>query len=127
MSVTWSGEVYSPREIARAAGVPDDRVVAMLGSADVFLGWADAVHLGRSLIRPTPADADLIAAAEPGAVDSSRIFSVYERPATHTPAGRGLPLAISSTLHVAAVGAALIVTTLGLAPAASVSAVSKLA
>ena len=44
-------DVYSTREIAHAAGVPLERVVAALGSADLLLGHDEAVRLGRSLRR----------------------------------------------------------------------------
>jgi protein TonB len=149
MSFTWSREVFSPREIALAAGVPDDEVIAVLGSADAFVAWDDAVHLGRSLlgrvsrgVGPTELrlkpDAtsrsevrlkpDPTSGSQPDStfVREAPLFSAYGAP-SGTPGSRSVPLAISSTLHAAALGAALILTTFGLAPAASVAAVSSLA
>src|SRR4051812_50102587 len=50
------GEVYSPREIARAAGVPVEHVLVALGGRGGFVSHADAVGLGRELMaaRRTP-------------------------------------------------------------------------
>ena len=43
-------EVYSTREIARAAGVPLERVVAAVGGADLLVGHDEAVRVGRALV-----------------------------------------------------------------------------
>ena len=50
-------ELYSPREIALAAGVPEADVVAALGGVRRFVGHADAVRLGRQLVRAAAAAA----------------------------------------------------------------------
>jgi TonB family protein len=42
-------EVYLPHEIARAAGVPLEQVVIATGGADVYVGHAAAVRIGRRL------------------------------------------------------------------------------
>ena len=44
-------DVYSPDEIARAAGVLEDAAVAVLGNANALVPFADAVLIGRSLRR----------------------------------------------------------------------------
>ena len=57
-------DVYSPREIARAAGVPEERVRAVLGTADGFVPYADALRLARELRKPgTVRQAELAPAA----------------------------------------------------------------
>jgi periplasmic protein TonB len=96
MHPRWSSEVYSPSELAHAAGVALDRVVMALGRADVFVGHADAVRLGRLL------------AQEARAPFSSR-----------SPEQRGRPFffAVSTTVHAGAVTLAIFVTTVGLVPA----------
>ena len=59
MPITTS-DVYSPREIALAAGVPESQVRAALGPtlAGGYVSHAEAVRLGRALASrtaPTPA------------------------------------------------------------------------
>jgi TonB family protein len=110
-------EFYSPAEIARAAGIPVAEVVAALGQPDALVAHEDAVQLGRKLkggwtaLVPEPT-----AAPEPGAEEVRSLFAVYDQRA-EGPA-RGVPLAVSSSLHAAVVGVVLFVTTLGLTPAA---------
>jgi TonB family protein len=95
-----SADVYSPREVARAAGVPLERVVSALGRADALLPHAEAVRLGRALARREP-----------------RLF------ADHRAAKGARPffLAVSSTVHAGLVGGAIFLTTLSLAPVADAS------
>ncbi len=98
-------EVYSAREIARAAGVPEADVVALLAKPGApvvvhgFVRHADAVRIGRALAksRRAPFTAPVL---EP---DGRRVIA---------------PLAVSSTIHAAAIGFALFVATLDLAPRA---------
>src|SRR5205814_1835515 len=58
-------DLYSPREIAAAAGVPEELVTAALG-CETLLAHADAVRLGRALRR---------GAAVPRA--NGRLFSIF--------------------------------------------------
>ena len=92
---------YSPREIARAAGVPESRVLAALGGRDRYVSHDEAVLIGRSLQRAGRSPFSLFAA---GAEAS--------RPA-------GLPFAVSSTLHAAVFVATVFLTTVGLRPASA--------
>ncbi|MET0215620.1 MAG: hypothetical protein ABW292_21595, partial [Vicinamibacterales bacterium] len=94
-SASW----YSPREIARAAGVAESEVLAALQTVprtpDGYVAHADAVHIGRAVSRQR--------------------FAMF--------AGRGpqrwttaVPLAVSSTLHGGVFLVAVFVATLGLTP-----------
>jgi TonB family protein len=96
-------EVYSPGEIARATGLTRERVLAALGGRDGFVPHADAVQLARRLIaeRQTPLSGG----------DLARSASLH-----------AAPLALSSTLHAALVAGLVLVTTLGMSPAAHVDA-----
>ena len=106
-------EVYSPREIARAAGVDEDRVRAILGPADGFVPYPDALRLARDL---------RAAASDPG----TSSFTVVARPALFSlfgPLGRrarptSVPLAVSGTLHAGFVALAIFITGLSLTPTA---------
>jgi TonB family protein len=98
MPPPWSNEIYSPDEIARAAGAPLGRVVAALGRADVFVSHDDAVRLGRVL------------AEEARAPFSNRSREKGERP---------FFFAVSTTVHAGAVAFAIFVTNAGLPPGAS--------
>src|SRR5580765_7986155 len=96
MPSSWPADVYTPREIARAAGVPVERVVAALGRADVFVRHPQAVELGRALKS-----------------QSSGMPLFINRGAG---SGRGsLFFALSSTLH-AGVFAAIVVLTFTIGP-----------
>lgn len=94
-------EVYSPREIARAAGVPVDHVLLALGGRDGFLSHEDAVRLGRELIaeRRTP-------------------LALFHSNTSVAPS-KGLPIALSSTLHASILAGAIFVATFGLTPTAT--------
>jgi TonB family protein len=102
-----SGEVYSPREIARAAGVPVERVLLALDGRDGFLSHDDAVRLGRELIaeRHTPLG----------------LFRSNESAAP----SKGLPLALSSTLHAGILAGAIFVATFGFAPTATTLGITQ--
>src|SRR5688572_5762588 len=107
-------DVYSPREIARAAGVAEDRVRAALGTGDGFVPYADALRLARDLRAPGTQRP-----APPGASRGPQpaLFSLFG------PAGRrarptSVPLAVSGTLHAGFVALAVFVTSLGLTPTA---------
>ena len=55
MGSPTSYDLYSPGEIALAAGVPEADVLAALGGVRRFVGHADAVRLGRQLVRAAAA------------------------------------------------------------------------
>src|SRR4051812_40408123 len=86
-------EMYSPQEIARAAGVPVARVISALGDRDRFVSHAAAVELGRRL-------------------KHRGLFSIFDEADRH-PHPRA-PLALSSTLHGLVL--AIVVTVFSLAP-----------
>jgi periplasmic protein TonB len=91
--------MYSAREIARAAGVPEARVRAVLGSVN-FVPHRDAVALGRRLVTEHH--------------DSTpRIFSIFGKVAGHR---SRLPFAVSSTLHAGVFAAAVLVFTFAPSP-----------
>jgi protein TonB len=93
-------ELYSPREIAQAAGVSTEQVREALGGRDGFVRHEDAVRIGRML------------------VDARRIpFAIFTTAGVRRP--RGVPLALSSTIHAGFLVTALVIGTLGLAPRAA--------
>jgi TonB family protein len=99
MATLPSQDVYSPREIARAAGLTEEHVLAALGGQDGFVTHADAVRLARELLaaRRTP-------------------FALFRGTAPRP--AKGLPLAVSTTLHAGLVAGAMFVASFGLTPSA---------
>lgn len=108
-------EVYSPREIAKAAGVPDERVIAALGSPDVFVSHRDAVRLARDLRGASPA---LARSSRELPRNRQDLFSIFGS-RVRSPRTKGLPLAVSSTVHGGLIAAIVLITTLGVTPAAT--------
>jgi protein TonB len=99
--------LYSPREIARAAGVPVREVHAILGAAThrTFVPHDEAVRLGRLLVAQAQA---------PGA--PTPMFAAVSRgTTTRRPL---MPLALSSSLH-AGLAVALVIAGLNIAPRAA--------
>jgi len=102
-------DLYSPSEIARAAGVPEADVRAVLGHGRELVPHGEAVRLGRMLVQraglgrstPHPPLFSLFSDAEPA-----------RRPA-------GVPLALSSTLHLGLIAVAVFIATFNLAPRAA--------
>lgn len=101
-------ELYSTREIARAAGVSLERVVARLGSA-VLVSHDDAVRVGRALV----ATRDLTR------MEPSPLFSTFRERTTPGHSKR-VSFAVSSTLHAGMMAWAIFLTTLSLTPTAMV-------
>ena len=113
-------DLYSPREIALAAGVAEADVLAALAAAhgsawgaaaagrvaDAVVPHEEALRIGRVLAR---------AAARATPVDRPLPASAAE---IHIPQSRGLPLAVSSAVHAALV-AALFLATFNLSPSAA--------
>ena len=101
MSISRSIEAYSPREIAQAADVPVDQVIAALGRGQhegVFVPHSEAVRIGRTLMAggdPGRAE-ELSAPASPR--DPKALFLVVEMGRT-SHQSKGVPLAVSGTLH----------------------------
>lgn len=118
MPSNQSADVYSPREIALAAGVSEAQVVAALGGAARFVGHAEAVRIGRGVLaeaeRRQAQDAPNVSR---GALAAPNLFSIFTAAPSERPA-RGIPLALSSTLHAGIVAAAIFIATFGLTPAA---------
>src|SRR3954470_19468230 len=86
MTTNTAAEFYTPREIARAAAVSEECVVAAVGSAAKLVCHADAVRLGRAFRVGTP-----LATLPLG------------RTSPTLPVERRFMLATSGTLHAAAV------------------------
>ena len=95
--------MYSPREVARAAGVSEARVRSLLGDGIEFLSHREAVALGRRLL----------ADHQPG---NRSIFSTFGTVTRHR---SRLPFAVSSTLHAGVFAAAVFVFTFGPSPVAT--------
>jgi protein TonB len=113
-------EVYSPREIARAAGVAEERVRQILGTADGFVPYADALRLARELragwVKPAVSRPEDFA-VHAGPAMRPVLFSVFG-PAARQARPQSVPLAVSGTIHAGIVALVLLVTSLGLAPTA---------
>lgn len=106
---TTSTDVYSLQEIAFAAGAPEARVriliegqLALSGTktCPAFFSHRDAVRIGRAVRAPAP------------------LFALVSSP-TATGQSKGVPLALSSTLHGGILSALVFVTTLGITPSAT--------
>ena len=111
-----SADVFSADEIARAAGVPEAQVVAALG--DALVPFANAVRIGRALRRPTHS------ATRATVQPLFAVFAAEDRMAHQERPGRlerstGVPLLLSSTLHVTVVTVLILIATLGLTPDAA--------
>ena len=106
-------DLYSPGEIAIAAGVSEAAVRAVLGAGREFVGFEDAVRAGRRLAAAAPPEVPITPWASGSTPDVSDLdFN------SHIPQARGLPLVVSSTLHVALI-AVLLFATFNLAPRAA--------
>ncbi|HEV3141409.1 MAG TPA: hypothetical protein VGY57_12870, partial [Vicinamibacterales bacterium] len=104
MESSRATELYSPAEIARAAGVPVDHVLAVLrertpGSRAVrFVPHADAVRIGRAVSRPSAAP----------------LFSLFSGGARERRSPRAF--ALSSTLHGGVIAAIIAIAAFNVAP-----------
>jgi TonB family protein len=95
--------MYSPREIARAAGVSESCVRAALGKGIDFVPHRDAVALGRRLVTQKHAE-------------NRGLFSIFDQVSGQR---SGLPFALSSTLHAGVFAAVVLVFTFGPSPVAT--------
>ena len=102
---------FTPQEIARAAGVPEARVRAVLGPKVEFVLHADAVRLGRMLVQH-PAGVTPSIGPDP-------LFGLFQnRPSASRKSG--VPLAVSSTLHAMLLVIVVLLGSLSVAPRAAV-------
>ena len=103
-------DLYSPAEIAQAAGVPEEDVLAALGHARKLVPHGEAVRLGRILAQR--------GGAGPQRTAAGSLFGMFS---DATPARRstGVPLALSSTLHAGLLAVAVFIATFNLAPRAA--------
>ena len=91
-------DLYSPREIALAAGVPEADVVAALGGVRRFVGHADAVRIGRQLARAPGAPGRQPRRSAGAVTPADSLFTIFSE-ASRSRRSAGVPLALSSTLH----------------------------
>ena len=115
-----SADFYSPGEIAAAAGVSEAAVLAALGGARRFVAHGDAVRIGRHLAaaarraaRPAESTAAVVARKS-----DTPLFSLFSG-TTRSRRSAGVPLALSSTLHLGVIAFAVVVATLNLSPRAA--------
>ena len=110
MRSAFAHDSYSPLEIAQAAGVAEADVLAVLGYGRELVPHAEAVRLGSMLVQRAGAGTRRPAARP--------LFGLY---ATVTPARRstGVPLALSSTLHVGLIAFAVFLAAFNLTPRAA--------
>lgn len=113
--------LYSPREIARAAGVAEREVLARLGgSRRALVAHDDAVRLGRSLIAGShvsnPLDSTPPIASPLAGTPAPLFASVTEQTTTRR---RWMPLALSSSVHAGLGVALVLIAGLNIAPRAA--------
>ena len=101
-------ELYSPREIAQAAGVPARHVVAALGGSR-YASHKEAVRIGATLV---------LALRPAGSPHSESLFSIFSGHADGLRSRR--VFALSSTLHATVLAVAVFIATFNLAPHAAV-------
>jgi protein TonB len=119
--MTPSADFYAPREIAAAAGVSEADVLAALGGVRRFVSHADAVRIGRQLASAARRVARPV--ESPAAVGSARksdasLFLLFSE--VHSRRSAGVPLAVSSTVHVGLIVFAVVLATFNLSPRAAV-------
>jgi periplasmic protein TonB len=112
-------DLYTPGEIALAAGVPEADVIAALGGVRRFVGHSDAVRLGRQLVRAATArqgqDTRLSTAA---LAPADSLFTLFSNASTSRRSA-GVPLALSSTLHAGLIAFAVFLATFNLSSRAA--------
>jgi protein TonB len=110
MPTTTTADMYSPREIALAAGVSEAQVLAAVGPVLVggYVRHADAVRVGRALFTGQVPAVDV----QPGPM-----FSLFAGAAKAQRSA--VPLALSSTVHAGIVAFIVFITTFNLAPRAA--------
>lgn len=114
-------EVFSPDEIARAAGVAEGLVIERILSGDIptvglegtYVRWHDAVLAGRRL-----------RTGEPVAAATGR-RTIFDAPFSTTRSSR-VPWLVSSAFHSGVIAAVVLVTSLGLVPRAEPARITTL-
>ena len=103
-------DLYSPLEIAKAAGVAEADVLIVLGHARGLVLHAEALRIGR-MLSPRLGGGPRSPAARP-------LFGMFsDAPRVRRPAG--VPLAVSSTLHAGLLAFAVFLATFNLTPRAA--------
>jgi TonB family protein len=100
-------DAYSVREIALAAGVPDEQVLAMVGRR-AYVPYPEALRVCCAVRRDR--------AAVPHAVDP--LFSIFSASGARAMTARA-PLVLSSTLHLGMIAVGVLIATFATAPAAT--------
>jgi len=103
-------DLYSPAEIARAAGVAEIDVRAALGGARQLVPHAEAVRIGRRLAQRH--------AVGPLSAGPSPLFATFAGDTPSRPAA-GVPFAVSSTLHASVLAFAIFLAAFNQAPRAA--------
>jgi periplasmic protein TonB len=101
-------DAYSIREIALAAGVPEERIRAVVGRR-LYVPYSEALRVGRAVRR------DRAAISPP--VDDP-LFSIFS-PASPRAMTSRVPLVVSSTMHLGLIAVAVLIATLPTAPTAT--------
>jgi TonB family protein len=105
-----SGDVYSPREVAVAAGVPEAQIVALMPAGAGYLRHDEAVRIGREAV--------LQARQSVTSSGNSRgLFEIFSEAPSRI--GSTRVLALSSTVHAGALAFCVFVATFNLAPRAA--------
>lgn len=110
MRSTSAHDLYSPLEIAQAAGVPEADVLAVLGHARGLVPHAEAVRLGRRLVQR--------AGGGPRQTPRGSLFSIFSD-AAPVRRSTGVPFAVSSTLHASLIAVSILIATFNLTPRAA--------
>jgi periplasmic protein TonB len=110
MRSAFAHDSFSPAEVARAAGVAEDEVTALAGSGRECIPHAEAVRIGRTLVRRSRG----ITSPDP----PRPLFGLFSGSSA---AGRraGVPLALSSTVHAGAIAFAMFLAAFDLNPRAA--------
>src|SRR5712671_6372494 len=90
-------DVYLPFEIARAAGVPLEQVVAAVGGHDVFVRYGPAVRLGRRLA----------GLATPEGLRPRPLFTAFYASPPPVHGGNRLPFVVTGAFHACLIAAAV--------------------
>ena len=107
MQVDPRDDVYSMREIALAAGVPEEHVLDIVGRRP-YVPYAEALHVGRAVRRNRTAVSHVV----------DPLFSILLAASPRARTAR-VPLVVSSTLHLGLIALAGLIATLATAPTAT--------
>jgi len=99
-------DLYSANDIARAAGVAEERVLQALGHGERLVSHQEAVRIGRLLRATVPTVP----------YDANAIFTIFSSPRPST-SRNGLPLALSGSAHALVFAVGMLIATFGLRPA----------